>query len=88
MTEKAIPEVVITSMSNSALLKLKMALDIAMDKGTFQDVLDVCENIVEGAKNTERPVGVWADSEWRGLDFVYEKFPDSEIKLSDYAPVA
>lgn len=76
---KEIPQSVITGMSASAFFKLTMALEIAMEHGGFEAVVAVCKDMTDGAAETDRPVGIWADAEWRGLDLVESMFPGSTI---------
>lgn len=87
MTTKQIPQAVINMMSASALLKLKVALDIALDNGGFETVIDVCKNLVHGAAKTKRPVGIWADAEWRGFDFLESRLPGCTKNHGKYLPV-
>jgi hypothetical protein len=84
MTNNVIPQSVLSGMSASAFFKLKLALEIAMDKGGFEAVVAVCKDMTDGAAETDRHIGIWADAEWRGLDFLADKFPGSTNNLSKY----
>ena len=86
MTKKEIPQAIIDTMSGSAMLKLKLALDIAFDNGGFEAVISVCKHIADGAARTARPVGIWADAEWRGLDFLESRMPGCTANFAKYIP--
>lgn len=86
MTKKKVPQAIIDTMSGSAMLKLKLALDIAFDNGGFEAVISVCKHIADGAAKTDRPVGIWADAEWRGLDFLESKMPGCTVNFAKYIP--
>ena len=68
----------------SAFIKFKVALEIAFEHGGFDAVIAVCNDLTAGAAKTDRPVGIWAETEWKGLDFLNSKFPDSTKKLGAY----
>jgi hypothetical protein len=86
MTTKEISQSTIDALSSSAMFKLKLALDVAFDHGGFDAVIAVCNDLTKGAAKTNRPVGIWADVEWRGLDFLEAKFPGCTRNLAKYMP--
>jgi hypothetical protein len=71
-------------MSAQALHSLQLAVAYALDSGGFEAVIAVCNDLVEGAARTDRPVGVWACAEWKGLDFVGKNFPGTPLCFSNY----
>jgi len=81
----AIPKSVSDSLSLAGFHNLKLALEMAFDNGGFDAVLAVCKDITDGAKKTDRIKGVWAATEWRGLDFIESKFPGATLNLQKYA---
>lgn len=85
MTKKQVPQAVIDTLSNAGVELLILGIKIANDHGSFEGVVALCEDMVKQSKKTDRPLGAWAGTEYRGgLDFLDAKWPGCTTNLAKY----
>lgn len=85
MTKKQVPQSVVDSLSNAGVELLILGIKIANDQGSFEGVVALCEDMVKQSKKTDRPLGAWAGTEYKGgLDFLHAKWPGCTANLGKY----
>ena len=76
MTKEQVPQDVIDKASKLAFEKFKRVIEMAFDNGGMDGVVDVCSDLTACAAKSDLPAGVQIYREWRGIDFINEKFPE------------